>query len=204
MYFDTIYHEHYTYLGVGPLAYWAGRNNMTIVGIDKQTTHGGTLRVLMKRGETESEPQEVADMIKYESKYQDNQAWRDLSVRLASWRDEFRQIIGDRRGQGKRVVGYAAASKATVLLNYLDLSSDDIEYCCDASPLKQNRFIPGVNIPVVCPERLRAEHPDTIIVFAWNIFDELRSVIGEHISAPVELINPLPEISTLNVFPEKN
>lgn len=203
MYFDTIYHEHYTYLGVGCLNHWAARNDMTIVGIDEQTTHGGTLRVLMKRGNNHDVPPQVTRMIKSESKYLRDQTWFNLSAAIQDWRDEFRALIAKKRAEGGRIVGYAAASKATVLLNYLDLSVEDIEYCCDASALKQDRFIPGANIPVVSPDMLKRDPPDTIIVFAWNIFAELRGIIAGYIEAPVELINPLPDIKVLSVDPEK-
>ena len=202
MYFDTIYHEHYSYLGVTPLAYWAERNDMVIVGIDEQTTHGGTLRVLMKRKGAEKTSDLAAAIMAREAEFQTEESWRQLGARLEDWRRRFRQLVADRRSEGKRVVGYAAASKATVLLNYLGLSSDDIEYCCDGSPLKQNRFIPGANIPIVSPDRLREDHPDVIIVFAWNIFDELKGIVSSHISEPVEMINPFPDIRQVTVDPD--
>ena len=202
MYFDTIYHEHYTYLGVSPLTYWARHNGMTIIEIDEQPTHGGTLRVLMKRGENEAASGKIAAMIERETAYQNDEAWRALAARLEEWRNRFRQLVMDRRASGKRVAGYAAASKATVLLNYLGLSSDDIEYCCDASPLKQDRFIPGANIPIVPPGRLKTEPPDVVIIFAWNIFAELQAIVSEFIIKPVEMINPFPDIRVTTVLPD--
>ncbi len=202
MYFDTIYHEHYAYLGVSPLAHWARRNGMVIVGIDEQSTHGGTLRVLMKRGDDTVASGAVAAMIEREAAYQNDEAWRDLGARLEEWRGRFHQLLREQRAEGKRIAGYAAASKATVLLNYLGLSSDDIEYCCDASALKQNRYIPGANIPIVAPDRLKVDCPDAIVVFAWNIFDELREIVSSYITKPVEMINPFPDIKMLTVSPE--
>lgn len=202
MYFDTIYHEHYTYLGVGPLAYWARHNGMTIIGVEEQSTHGGTLRVLMKRGEKDPQSDKVTAMIKREAAYQNDEAWRGLAARLEDWRKRFRQMIEAMRAGGQRIAGYAAASKATVLLNYLGLSSDDIDYCCDASPLKQNRFIPGANIPIVSPETLNTDCPDVIIIFAWNIFDELRVIVSDFITKPVEIVNPFPDIKLSVVSPE--
>ena len=201
MYFDTIYHEHYTYLGVGPLAYWARHNGMNILGVDEQSTHGGTLRVLMKRGEMDLSDK-VNAIIEREAALQNDEAWRGLAARLEDWRNRFRQIIEERRSTGKRIAGYAAASKATVLLNYLGLSSDDIEYCCDASPLKQNRYIPGANIPIVSPDRLKTDCPDAVIIFAWNIFDELRGIVSNMITKPVEIVNPFPDIEISVASPE--
>ena len=204
MYFDTIYHEHYAYLGVGALNYWARHNGMTIVDVEEQTTHGGTLRVLLKCGDTTAAQDRIDAMIEREAVYQANSAWRDLAQRLEDWRNRFRQTIEDRRASGKRIAGYAAASKASVLLNYLGISCDEIDYCCDASPLKQGRFIPGANIPIVSPERLKTDPPDVVIIFAWNIFEELRAIVSDYIVAPVEVINPFPDIRSIEVAPRAN
>ena len=201
MYFDTIYHEHYGYLGVGPLAFWAERNGMIVADVEEQSTHGGTLRVLLKHKGNGVPSSRVAETIEREKKYFEPGTWRDFAQRLEAWRGNFRGAIAERKREGKKVVGYAAASKATVLLNYVGLTVDDIDYCCDASPLKQDRFIPGGNIPIVSPETLATDPPDVIVVFAWNIFDEITDFIGKHVASPTEVINPFPDISSTVVAP---
>ncbi len=201
-YFDTVYHEHYTYLGVDPLEAWARRNGMAIVDIEHQPTQGGSLRVLIRRANRETPtPQIVTKIIAEEQAVGGNEAWIALGDWLQTWREEFRAMIAAQRAAGRKVAGYAAASKATVLLNTLGLTNGDVGYCCDASPIKQGRLIPGADIDIRPPEALKSDPPDVIIVFAWNIFDEIANVLRSIIEKPVDVICPLPEIKILRLAP---
>lgn len=200
-YFDTIYHEHYAYLGVGPLDKWARANGMAIVHVEEQPTHGGSLRVLLKRAGQGDADDAVASIIERERALGGEEAWRAFGERLVGWRAKIRSVIGAHRAAGRRVAGYAAASKATVMLNYAGLSREDIDYCCDASPLKQNRFIPGAAIEIRAPEALKSAPPEVVVIFAWNIFDELSDNISKLIDAPIELIHPFPDVSSSRLEP---
>lgn len=200
-YFDTIYHEHYGYLGVGPLDRWARRNGMAIVHIEEQPTHGGSLRVVFKHAGAGDRAAIVDEMIRREDALGGADAWRALGDRLEIWRRDLRAMIDAHKKAGRRIAGYAAASKATVMANYAGLTNDDIAYCCDASPLKQGRFIPGSAIEIRPPEALKETPPDVIIVFAWNIFDELSAVISKLIDSPVDVVRPFPTLTSHRVAP---
>lgn len=196
-YFDAIYHEHYTYLGVGPLLAWARRNGMEIYAVDRQPIHGGSLRVFMRRGDG-APPPIVSAILEEEGRLSGPEPWRALDAWLKAWREEFRAVLAEMRLEGKVVVGYAAASKATVVCNYLGLTAADIPYCCDASPLKQGRTIPGTGIPIVSPEALKTEPPDVVIVFAWNIFNEIARSLAGLTSRAVPIVRLPPEPEALN------
>lgn len=196
-YFDTIYHEHYCYLGVGPLTAWAKNHGMHVADAQLQSTHGGSLRVLMAKGESAPEPAPSARIdgfLAEEAKLSGVGPWQELERWLGDWRSRFRGTVSDLKRTGKTVAAYAAASKATVLSNYLGLTADDVAWCCDASPLKQGRLIPGANIPIVVPATLRNDPPDAVIAFAWNIFDEIADVVAANVTRETLLIRPLPDI----------
>jgi hypothetical protein len=194
-YFDTIYHEHYGYLGVAPLMHWARGNGMHVSAVETQTTHGGSLRVFLKHGPGPSDPPpSVAALLEEERRLSGPAPWRELDRWLGQWRKDFRVMIDGFHREGRVVAGYAAASKATVICNYLGLTGQDLAYCCDGSALKQGRIIPGVNIPIVSPETLTRNPPDVVIVFAWNIFEEIVRVVAGLTGRPLTLIRPLPEI----------
>ncbi|GGY44487.1 class I SAM-dependent methyltransferase [Parvularcula lutaonensis] len=202
MFVDTIYHEHYGYLGVRPLHEWAKRNGMVVAAIDPQTTHGGSLRVILRHASAAQEASDLSVWLQKEEPVESEAAWHALSDRLAKWRKELRSLIDKHKKAGRKIAGYAAASKATVLANYVGLTGDDLDYCCDASPFKQGRFIPGAAIKIRPPDAMRDDAPDVSVVFAWNIFDELSRIIGTLIDYPIDVIRPLPEIKTVTIAPE--
>jgi SAM-dependent methyltransferase len=195
-YFDTIYHEHYVYLGVGPLLRWANENAMELYDVERQPTHGGSLRVFLRRrvGPPRAPPASVKSILDDERLLAGPGPWRDLGLWLAGWRRDFRAMIDGFREEGRSIAGYAAASKATVICNFLGLTNGDIAYCCDASPLKQGRIIPGTGIPIVAPDVMKNNPPDIVLVFAWNIFDEITGIVAGLIRGPVTIVRPLPEI----------
>lgn len=202
MFVDTIYHEHYGYLGVRPLHEWARRNGMVVAAVDPQKTHGGSLRVILRHASQAKEAHDLSVWLQKEELVESDAAWHELSDRLSRWRKELRSLIDEHKRAGRKVAGYAAASKATVLSNFVGLSGDDLAYCCDASPFKQGRFIPGAAIEIRPPEAMRDDAPDVALVFAWNIFDELTRIIGTLIDYPIDVIRPLPELKTVTVAPE--
>jgi hypothetical protein len=109
-------------------------------------------------------------------------------------RKEVRDTVRRLRADGKRVCGYGAAAKATVLINSVGLGTDDIEFICDKSPLKQGRFMPGVPIPIVPPAELLARRPDYCVLFVWNVADEVRREQEDWAQAGGRFIVPIPSV----------
>lgn len=205
-YFDTIYHEHYCYLGVGPLAAWAKSHGMVVADAQPQSTHGGSLRIFLEkpgRPIDDTAKARIDRFVAEEAELSGVGPWHDLERWLGDWRSRFRGTVSDLKRTGKTVAAYAAASKATVLSNYLGLTAEDVAWCCDASPLKQGRLIPGANIPIVVPAALRDDPPDAVIAFAWNIFDEIADVVAANVTRETLLIRPLPEIEIRAVGGER-
>jgi hypothetical protein len=162
-----------------------------------QPTHGGSLRLFMdKQGRTPdaAAQRRIDRCLAQEAALAGVAPWQELDRWLGDWRSRFLGTVSELRNTGKSVAAFAAASKATVLSNYVGLTAADVDWCCDASPLKQGRFIPGSNIPIVAPAALRDNPPDAVIVFAWNIMDEIEHVVAANVVKQTLLIRPLPEI----------
>ena len=195
-YFDTIYHEHYTYLGVGPLQIWAAAHGMAVVDVVPQPTHGGSLRLFMARaddhGITSDAAARIADALAVEANVGAVDAWHALGDDLDQWRRDILARLRRYQADGMTIAGSAAASKATVLSNYLGIDASLIACCADASLLKQGRRIPGTQIPIIDPDELRVRRPDVVLVFAWNIFAEIAQQLSDSLPAGTRLICPLP------------
>ena len=184
--FDTIYHEHASYLALRPLA----RLPLEIFDVQRQPVHGGSIRVFLQRpGGPHTVQAVVGELLAQEGETLAEPRLVAFAARVAALRDELRARVNALRAEGKRVVGYAAAAKATVLLNYCGL---DLDYVVDATPAKQNLYIPGVHIPIRSPEHFRADRPDVALLFAWNLRDEIFPKEAAWRAAGGRFLIPLP------------
>jgi len=179
--FDTIYHEHFSYLSVLALVPLFARHGLAIFDVQEIPTHGGSLRIFV--GHTGKRPigPSVAALVEKErahhlDRLETYPAFGEVVMRVK--RDFLEFLIGARR-DGKTVGGYGAAAKATTLLNYAGARTDFIRFVADKSPYKQGRLIAGVRVPIVTPERLRAERPDYVVIFPWNIAPEIRDELAD-------------------------
>jgi hypothetical protein len=98
---------------------------------------------------------------------------------MARIRDDFVTFLHDAKHAGKRVAGYGAAAKATTLLNYAGVRADLLPYVADKSPHKQGYLVPGVRVPIVAPDHIRADRPDFVVIFPWNVEDEIRAELAD-------------------------
>jgi len=179
--FDTIYHEHFSYLSIAALAPLFGRHGLEIVEITELPTHGGSLRVFVAPRGSRAVDASVARVAAAE----DAAGLRELATyaafgeRVASVKNDFVSFLIDAKRRGKRVGGYGAAAKATTLLNYAGVRTDLLPYVADKSPHKQGHLVPGVRIPIVAPQRIRDERPDFVVIFPWNVEAEIRAELAD-------------------------
>ena len=175
--FDTIYHEHYSYLSLTSVLRILKKNGLTIFDVEELPTHGGSLRVFACKNTSDrfKPSNKVSDLlsreedegmitIEYYSGFQDkaNKIKNDLLAFLLN-----------AHRQNKKVIGYGAAAKGNTLLNYAGIRSDLIVCVADANPAKQGKFLPGNRIPVVKVEVIQQLHPDFVIIFPWNLKEEI-------------------------------
>jgi SAM-dependent methyltransferase len=175
--FDTIYHEHYSYLSLTAVDVIFRRNGLVVVDVEDLTTHGGSLRVHAQRADVGRRSRAPAvDAILARERLaglmtQDFYAGLQGDAECAK-HDLLRFLLDERRA-GRKVGAYGAAAKGNTLLNWAGVRSDLLPWVADRSPAKQGRWLPGSRIPVVDEDHLRRERPDTILILPWNLRAEI-------------------------------
>ena len=184
--FDTIYHEHFSYLSLFTVRQIFESQGLTVFDVEELETHGGSLRVFARHAEDDTYPilDSVAAMLEKELKngIDDMAYYQGFQPRAMTIKREVLGFLLEQKALGKTVAAYGAAAKGNTLLNYCGVKSDLIDFVADANPAKQEKFLPGSHIPVVDPDQLRASRPDIVIIMPWNIRDEVveaLSYIGE-------------------------
>jgi novobiocin biosynthesis protein NovU/D-mycarose 3-C-methyltransferase len=189
--YDTVYHEHVCYHSLTALARLLGAHGLRIVDVKRIPIHAGSIRVTAARIGTNRQPTPiVGDMLEAEK------AWRvdRFAEQVESRRQSLRNLVDDLRRAGRRVVGYGAAGRSTILLNFCGLTPDLVEYVVDMSPLRFGKYVPGVSIPIVPPDVFHQNPPDYAIMTAWNYEAEIVRKEQAFLSNGGRFIVPLPEI----------
>ncbi|MEE1920381.1 class I SAM-dependent methyltransferase [Pseudomonas sp. 148P] len=174
--FDTLYHEHYSYLSLTAVRILCQRNGLEIFDVQELPTHGGSLRVFVQRA---GGPQGVLPAVQALLEVEDNVGvtsadfYSTLAPAAERIKHQLLRFLLQAKAEGKRVVGYGAAAKGNTLLNYAGVRGDLLAWVADANPHKQGKFLPGSRIPVVAPERLAIEQPDYVLVLPWNLLKEV-------------------------------
>ncbi len=175
--FDTIYHEHFSYLSFVFVESCFAKQGLTIYDVEELPTHGGSLRIFATHGENKarSVTANVAQVREREIKkgYKSIDLYTKFAAKAQKVKRDFLRFILEAKEQGKSIVAYGAAAKGNTLLNYCGIKADLIDYVVDKNPHKQNRFLPGSRIPVYAPEKIFETKPDFVVILPWNIKDEV-------------------------------
>lgn len=179
--FDTIYHEHFSYLSLLALQPLFARHGLELVDVTELPTHGGSLRLFVApRGARAVEPSVAAILAAERAAGLDRvETYGAFGERVVRVKDDFVAFLIAAKRRGERVAGYGAAAKATTLMNYAGVRADLVPYVADKSPHKQGHYVPGVRVPIVAPERIRADRPDYVVIFPWNVADEIRAELAD-------------------------
>lgn len=175
--FDTIYHEHFSYLSLHTVSEIFAAGGLTVFDVEELSTHGGSLRIFAKHAEDADqsisarvealrEKERAAGLL--ETSY-----YLDFQPKADRVKYDLLEFLLAQKKSGKRVAAYGAAAKGNTLLNYCGVKHDLIEFVVDASPHKQGKFLPASHIPVVDESQLRREQPDYVLILPWNIKDEI-------------------------------
>jgi SAM-dependent methyltransferase len=196
MQFDTIYHEHFSYLSLLALMPLFARHGLEIVEVTELPTHGGSLRIFVAPDDSRSVDASVERVLgaEREAGLDRLEAYATFGAGVVRIKDDFVAFLADAKRNGKRVAGYGAAAKATTLLNYAGTRADALPYVADKSPHKQGSLIPGVRVPIVAPERIRADRPDYVVVFPWNVEAEIRAELADVRSWGGRFVLAIPEL----------
>ncbi len=173
---DTIYHEHYSYLSFGTVARIFAAHGLRLFDVQELTTHGGSLRIFACHDDDER-PQTAAaeEMLAREraAGLEDVQTYLDYGERVVADKRQVVTMLFELKRAGKSIAGYGAPAKGNTLLNYCGIGRDVIDFTCDANPNKQHHLLPGTHIPVLAPDAIAERRPDVVLILPWNIKDEV-------------------------------
>ena len=201
--FDTVYHEHFSYLSLFSAQRIFEAAGLRIYDVERLKTHGGSLRVFGCHFDAAYKTSDaVLDVLNDEtsSGLQDLGVYLNFQAKAAAVKNEFLRFLIEQRLQRNKVAGYGAAAKGVTLLNYAGVKPDLLPFVCDAAPSKQGKYLPGCHLPIVHPDRLLTERPKYIVIFPWNILEEVQNQLayikewnGTLVTATptVKLFNPL-------------
>ena len=196
--FDTIYHEHFSYLSLTAVQRIFAANGLTVFDVEEHPTHGGSLRVFAQRTDTGKQPisDRVAKMLRAEDAIgiQTEKYYLAFQVRAEKVKDDFVNFLADAKRQGKTVAAYGAAAKGNTLINFAELGSDLIQYVVDKNPAKQGKFMPGSRIPIVSPEALHSQRPDYLVILPWNIADEVTQQNAALAKLGTQFVTAVPKL----------
>jgi SAM-dependent methyltransferase len=191
--FDTIYHEHLAYYSLTAVKSLFERHGLSVVGVERTEIHGGSLRVsIAKNGRPAAS---VGALLEEEAGWRVGRidAYRAFAERVQSVKSSLRSLLGGLKEQRKRIAGYGAAAKGTVLLNYCGIGPETIDFIVDRSPHKQGRYVPGVRLPIFSTERLLADRPDYVLLLAWNFSAEIARQQSAYLEQGGRFVVPVPE-----------
>jgi SAM-dependent methyltransferase len=175
--FDTIYHEHFSYLSFTTVEKIFAAQGLKLFHVDELPTHGGSLRIYGCHAEDQSHT--ISDAV-IELKAREA-AWgictldryRAFDRNVQATKRKILEFLIDAKGNGKSVAGYGAPGKGNTLLNYCGIRADFLDYTVDRNPYKQGKFTPGTRIPICPPERVRETRPDFLFILPWNLKEEV-------------------------------
>jgi len=174
--FDTVYHEHYSYLSLNAVSKIFDAAGLRVYDVEEIPTHGGSLRVYGCHAESSIPTGNyVAAILQKEADagLSDMATYLAYQTQVEKVKDDMVAFLIEQKRAGKKVAGYGAAAKASTLLNYAGVRPDLLAFIADMAPSKQTKFLPGCHMPVVPPSELAEFKPDWVVVFAWNIAQEI-------------------------------
>lgn len=175
--FDTLYHEHFSYLSLTAVQRIFAANGLTVFDVDELPTHGGSLRVYARRTDGTPRPEAPAVAALLAREVQAGVAsagfYSGFQQECLRIKRELLSFLISAQAQGRKVAAYGAAAKGNTLLNFAGVRADLLPYVVDRNPAKQGKYLPGSRIPVVDEAHLRADRPDVVLILPWNLRDEV-------------------------------
>lgn len=175
--FDTIYHEHFSYLSLHMVKRIFKSVGLCIWDVEELPTHGGSLRIYGGHAEdTRQINPAVQAILAEEERYglQSLSTYKLFQAKADKLKDDFLFFLIEQKRKGKKIAAYGAAAKGNTLLNYAGVKPDLLPLVCDAAIAKQGKFLPGSHIPILAPSALSEHHIDFLLVLPWNIAVEVK------------------------------
>lgn len=198
--FDTVYHEHFSYLSFMTTVEIFAKAGLTVFDVEEIGTHGGSLRVSSCRSDSAAYPihARVEELMERErdAGMFSRDFYNGLQTAAEKIKDELLLFLVNSKASGEKVLGYGAAAKGNTLLNFAGIKPDLLYSVADKSTFKQGRYLPGSRIPIVSPEDLVRDQPSKVIVFPWNLRDEVATELRALGLKNCDLVTAIPHLET--------
>jgi len=175
--FDTIYHEHFSYLSLSAVDRIFAANGLSVFDVEEHPTHGGSLRVFAQRSDTGQQTRSawVDTLLERESQagMLSAEYYSDFQRKTEQVKNNLLEFLLEAKRHGKRVAAYGAAAKGNTLMNFAGVRPDLISFVVDRNPAKQGKYMPGSRVPIVAEAVLREERPDYVVILPWNLRNEV-------------------------------
>ncbi len=195
--FDTIYHEHFSYLSFSTVETMFGAHGLRLFNVEELSTHGGSIRIYACHSGSDRPTAKAVELMKEkEASYGllDLEVYRGFGERVRAVARNLQAFLDEAIASGKTVAAYGAAAKGNTLLNYCDITTESIAYVVDRSPHKQGLFMPGSHIPILPPETVEASRPDYLLILPWNLREEISEQMVGIRDWGGRFVVPIPEL----------
>lgn len=195
--FDTIYHEHYSYLSLFTVQLMFCQAGLMVFDVEPLPTHGGSLRVWLCHQQSARPTLASVSLVltaEQEAGLQQDGAYLGFQQRVDDIVAQLQSFLNQAAAQGKRIMAYGAAAKGNTLLNYAGIKDTDITVVADAAKSKQGKFLPGSHIPIVSPADLIALRPEYVLILPWNIKTEVISQLRPLLPDKTVFVTAIPEL----------
>jgi SAM-dependent methyltransferase len=200
--YDTIYHEHFSYFSLITIEKICTAHGLVLFDVEEIPTHGGSLRIYLRRTENSSKPVMPAVVKLRERELAAGldrmETYATFAEQVIRSKQALLELLIQLRRAGKRIAGYGAPGKGNTLLNYCGIRTDFVEFTVDRNPYKHGRFLPGTHIPIHAPERIRECRPDYILILPWNLKTEIVAQLAYVREWGAKFIVPIPTAKVLD------
>ena len=194
--FDTIYHEHYSYISLFAIEQVFGRHGLALYDVEALPTHGGSLRIFASHAGradlTASQALRAVRTQEAAAGLPELDTYLRFAERVEACRRSLLAFFATAKREGKVVAAYGAAAKGNTLLNFCGVTRDDVAMVADRNPHKQGKLCPGTHIPVVSPEEMLAGKPDYVLILPWNLQEEIRRQLHGIAEWGGKFVTPVP------------
>jgi hypothetical protein len=199
--FDTIYHEHFSYLSFLAVERIFVSGGLRIFDVEEISTHGGSLRIYAGHGEDESKEIQlrVTELRTREERlgFKGLDHYSTFMEKVKETKRKLLEFLIDAKRRTKSIIGYGAAGKGNTLLNYCGIRTDFVNYVVDRNPYKQGKFLPGTHIPICHPDKIKETKPDYVLILPWNLKKEVIEQNCYIRDWGGQFVVPIPELKIL-------
>ncbi len=200
--FDTIYHEHYSYLSLAAVERGLAPAGLRVFDVELLETHGGSLRLFVCHQDAAHTPKPGLASTRDAERAAgldraDGAAYQNFAPKVAAAKASFLAFLARAKTEGKTVAAYGAAAKGNTFLNYCGVTAQDIPYVADASHAKQGRLLPGSHIPIISPADLLRKQPDYVVILPWNLAGEITQQLAGMRAAGTQFVTAIPQTRVL-------